>query len=149
MDYKLNLFVISSILFQNLVKLYLYQLQYSLYYILKVLLSTFLNYQPIQLILYFKVFKNQKLKNISLQKNSTIKILVVDLIIDGCTCSIIDYQRHVCLVAIKESCWFNLSSFIISECVSRFYNLNLNFLFNFILAQKTYVAKRDFEVRII
>ena len=44
---------------------------------------------------------------------------IVDIIIEGCSCSTqIDVQRHKCLLAIC-SCWPNLTCYVISECIRR------------------------------
>ncbi len=43
---------------------------------------------------------------------------IVDIILEGCSCSQIEVQRHKCLIAIS-SCWPSLSSYIVSECVRR------------------------------
>ena len=43
---------------------------------------------------------------------------IVDTILEGCSCSHIDIQRHKCLLAVI-SCWPNISSYIIHECIRR------------------------------
>lgn len=44
---------------------------------------------------------------------------IVDIIIEGCSCSTqIDIQRHKCLLAIC-SCWPSLKSYVIYECIKR------------------------------
>ena len=43
---------------------------------------------------------------------------IVDIILEGCSCSQIEIQRHNCLLAIV-SCWPTMSSYIISECIRR------------------------------
>ena len=44
---------------------------------------------------------------------------IVDIIIEGCSCSTqIDIQRHKCLLAIC-SCWPSLTCYVISECIRR------------------------------
>lgn len=58
----------------------------------------------------------------------TRKFKVVDIILDGCTCSQIDVQRHKCLMAIT-SCWPSLTTYVISECVNI---LTIDFDFNYI-----------------